>query len=317
MADLPTREAMAERLRAHLPLLAVVVLLGLAGTATLTYAAGRQLGSAPGAATVAAPTPPIAVPDVEGQAFVFAKGALEDAGFAWRVVGSVHGFAANTVASQSPAAGTRVIDTGAPLITLTLKRNGSYGQTGEAQDASPYAATALEPAALASALGPAHPATDATATTPAPAATTTTATTAPAATTAAPAATPKVATPKVATPAVAAKHSTWPQTRPAAFTVPGARAEPLDEMPLPDRAQLLRRWLDAHPEKTSSNVSHWLYQNAWIVTGAKLGWWHGAEALTTLVTVDRQAQTLWGIGSKSALNAQVALDLVKSKSAAK
>jgi hypothetical protein len=317
VADLPTTEAMAERLRAHLPLLAIVVLLGLAGTATLTYAAGRPLGSAPGTATVAAPTPPIAVPDVEGQAFVFAKGALEDAGFAWRVVGSVHGYAANTVASQSPAAGTRVIDTGAPLITLTLKRNGSYGQTGEAQDASPYAATALEPAALASALGPAHPATDATATTPAPAATTTTATTAPAATTAAPAATPKVATPKVATPAVAAKHSTWPQTRPAAFTVPGARAEPLDEMPLPDRAQLLRRWLDAHPEKTSSNVSHWLYQNAWIVTGAKLGWWHGAEALTTLVTVDRQAQTLWGIGSKSALNAQVALDLVKSKSAAK
>ena len=315
MAHLPTTEAMAERLRAHLPLLAIVVLLGLAGTATLTYAAGRQLGSAPGTATVAAPTPPIAVPDVEGQAFVFAKGALEDAGFAWRVAGSVHGYAANTVASQSPAAGTRVIDTGAPLITLALKRNGSYGQTGEAQDASPYAATALEPAALASALGPAHPATDATATTPVPAAATTTVTTVPTATTtAAPAATPKVATPKVATPA---KHSTWPQTRPVAFTVPGARAEPLDEMPLPDRAQLLRRWLDAHPKRTSTNVSHWLYQNAWIATGAKLGWWHGAEALTTLVAVDREAHTLWGIGSKSALKAHVALDLVKSKSAAK
>ncbi|MEP6811504.1 MAG: PASTA domain-containing protein [Actinomycetota bacterium] len=302
---------MAERLRAHLPLLAIVVLLGLAGTATLTYAAGRQLGTAPGTATVAAPTPPIAVPDVEGQAFVFAKGALEDAGFAWRVIGSVHGYAANTVASQSPAAGTRVIDTGAPLITLTLKRNGSYGQTGESQDASPYAATALEPAALASALGPAHPATDATATTPAPVATTkTTVTTAPAATTtAAPAARPKVATPT--------KHSTWPQTRPVAFAQPGARAEPLDEMPLPDRAQLLRRWLDAHPKRTGTNVSHWLYQNAWIVTGAKLGWWHGSVALTTLVALDRQAQTLWGIGSKSALKAQVALDLVKSKSAAK
>ena len=166
---------MAERLRAHLPLLALVVLVGLAGTATLTYAAGRQLGSAPGTATVAAPTPPIVVPDVEGQAFVFAKGALEDAGFAWHVVGSVHGYAANTVVSQSPAAGTRVIDTGAPLVTLTLKRNGSYGQIGEAQDVAPYAATALRPAALASGLGPAHPATDATATTPTPTATTTTA----------------------------------------------------------------------------------------------------------------------------------------------
>ena len=303
---------MAERLRAHLPLLALIVLLGLAGTATLTYAAGRQLGSAPGTATVAAPTPPIAVPDVEGQAFVFAKGALEDAGFAWRVVGSVHGYAANTVVSQSPAAGTRVIDTGAPLVTVTLKRNGSYGQIGEAQDVAPYAATALRPAALASGLGPAHPATDATATTPAPAATTTTASTA---TTAAPAATPKVAKPAVAK--TVAKSAAWPQTRPVAFAVPGARVEPLDEMPLPNRALLLRRWLDAHPRKTTSNVEHWLYQNAWIVTGAKLGWWHGADALTTLVAVDQRAQTLWGIGSKSAQNAQAALALVKSRSASK
>jgi hypothetical protein len=313
MADLPTTKGMAERLRAHLPLLALVVLLGLAGTATLTYAAGRQLGSAPGTATVAAPTPPIVVPDVEGQAFVFAKGALEDAGFAWQVVGSVHGYAANTVVSQSPLAGTRVIDTGAPLITLTLKRNGSYGQTGEAQDSAPYAATALRPAALASGMGPAHPATDATATTPAPAATTTAATTTAATTTTAAAA----ETPKAATPKAAKAPATWPQTRPVAFTVAGARAEPLDEMPLPNRAVLLRRWLDAHPKKTSSNVSHWLYQNAWIVTGAKLGWWRGAEALTTLVAVDRRAQTVWGIGSKSAQNAQVALALVKSRSTSK
>jgi hypothetical protein len=299
---------MAERLRAHLPLLALVVLVGLAGTATLTYAAGRQLTSAPGTATVAAPTPPIAVPDVEGQAFVFAKGALEDAGFAWHVVGSVHGYAANTVVSQSPAAGTRVIDTGAPLVTLTLKRNGSYGQTGDAQDSAPYAATALRPAALASGLGPAHPATDATATTPAPGATTTTATTT---TTAAPATTPKVAKPAVA------KTSAWPQNRPAAFAVAGARAEPLDEMPLPNRARLLRRWLDAHPQRTTSNVEHWLYQNAWIVTGAKLGWWHGADALTVLVAVDQRAQTLWGIGSKSAQNVRAALAFVKSRSASK
>jgi hypothetical protein len=306
---------MAERLRAHLPLLALVVLLGLAGTATLTYAAGRQLTSAPGTATVAAPTPPIVVPDVESQAFVFAKGALEDAGFAWHVVGSVHGYAANTVVSQSPAPGTRVIDTGAPLVTLTLKRNGSYGQIGEAQDVAPYAATALRPAALASGLGPAHPATGATATTPTPATTTaataTTSATATTTTTAAPAAKPKVATP------AAAKSAAWPQTRPVAFAVPGARAEPLDEMPLPNRALLLRRWLDAHTKKTTSNVDHWLYQNAWIVTGAKLGWWHGADALTTLVAVDQRAQTLWGIGSKSAQNAQVALAFVKSRSASK
>ncbi len=300
---------MAERLRAHLSLVAVLVLAGLAGTATLTYAAGRRLGSAPGAATLAAPTPPLVVPDVQGQAFVFAKGALEDAGFAWRVTGSVRGFSANTVASQSPAPGTRVIDTGAPLITLTLKRNGSYPQSGEAEDASPYAATVLQPAALASAIGPAHPATDATATTAAPPTTTAPTTTAP--TTTAPATAPATAAPRQT--ASAAKPA-WPQSRPPAFTVRGARAEPLDEMPLTNRALELRSWLDAHPRKTNRNVSHWLYQNAWIVAGAKLGWWRGAEALTTLIAVDRHAQKLWGVGGKSALLAEAALSEVQSRS---
>jgi hypothetical protein len=290
---------MASRLRAHLPRVALFVLLGLAATATLTYAAGQRLGSTPAASTTAAPTPPLVVPDVRNQAFVFAKGSLEDAGFAWRVLGSVHGYAANTVAAQSPAAGTRVLDTGAPLITLTLKRNGSYAQSGESEDVSPYAGTVLQPADLAAAVGPAH-----TATTAAPAA-----------------ATPSVATP--ATPATAVKpttaakpvtqKTTWPQNRPTAFTVPGARKEPLDEMPLPNRALDLRSWLDAHPTLSSANVSHWLYQNAWIVTGAKLGWWRGAEALTTLIAVDRRAQQLWGIGSKSALQAQSALSEVQSR----
>jgi hypothetical protein len=287
---------MAERLRAHLPLVAIFVVAGLAGTATLTYAAGRQLDSAHGTATKAAPAPPLVVPDVEGQAFVFAKGALEDAGFAWQVVGSVHGFAANTVVSQSPAPGTRLIDTGAPRITLGLKRNASYPQAGQAQDVSPYRSTAVQPAALASALGPAHPAT----TTPA------TTTTAP---TPAPAPAPAKAKPTAAKP-----KPTWPQSRPPAFTVPGGRTEPLDEMPLPTRALQLERWLEAHPTKTRANVSHWLYQNAWIVAGAKFGWWRGAEALATLVAVDRRAQELWGIGAKSARQAQVALGMVRSKS---
>ena len=293
---------MASRLRAHLPRVAFFVLLGLALTAGLTYAAGRQLSSTPGVATTAAPTPPLVVPDVRNQAFVFAKGSLEDAGFAWRVLGSVHGYAANTVAAQSPAAGTRVLDTGAPLITLTLKRNSSYPQIGEAADASPYAGTVLQPAELAAAVGPAHPA---------------------ATTTAAPA----VVTPKAATPAKAlqtakpvatvkpvVKKATWPQNRPEAFTVPGARAEPLDEMPLTNRAQLLRSWLEAHPTKTRANVAYWSYQNAWIVAGAKFGWWRGAEALTALIAADRRAQQLWGIGNKSALQAKSALSEVQSRS---
>jgi hypothetical protein len=297
---------MASRLRAHLPRVALFVLLGLAATAGLTYAAGRQLSSAPGVATTAAPTPPLVVPDVRNQAFVFAKGSLEDAGFAWRVLGSVHGYAANTVAAQSPAAGTRVLDTGAPLITLTLKRNSSYPQTGEAADASPYAGTVLQPAELAAAVGPAHPAATTSS------ATTTAATTT---TTAPPAAVAPTAVAKQVTAAKpTVKKTTWPQNRPAAFTVPGARNEPLDEMPLTSRAQLLRSWLEAHPTKTSANVAYWSYQNAWIVAGAKFGWWRGAEALTTLIAVDRRAQHLWGIGNKSALQAKSALSEVQSRS---
>jgi PASTA domain-containing protein len=323
-----------ERLRAHLPRVALFVLLGLATTATLTYAAGRQLGSAPGTAATPAPVAPLVVPNVKAEAFVFAKGALEDAGFAWRVVGTVHGYAANTVASQSPAAGTRVLDTGAPLITLTLKRNSSYPQKGSPADTSPYQASVLQPAELAAAVGPAHPATTAapkTATT-APRTTTTVppaTTTAPPATTTAPPATttaPEAATTTPATTTTAPAATTpapkttqpvaaWPQTRPVAFTVPGARKEPLDEMPLTTRALQLQRWLEKHPSKTNANVSHWLYQNAWIVAGAKLGWWRGADALTTLVAVDKRTEALWGIGAKSANDAAAALRYVAAKSA--
>src|SRR5436853_594929 len=69
------------------------------------------------------------VPDVRRQAFVFAKVTLGDSGFAWRVTGAVQGYASNTVASQSPAPGTRVLDTGAPRIELHLAR-GAGAQTG-------------------------------------------------------------------------------------------------------------------------------------------------------------------------------------------
>jgi len=283
---------MAERLRAHLPRVAVLVLVGLAMTATLTYAASRSASSSKQTTTTAAPKPPLTVPSVTGQAFVFAKGALEDAGFAWKVAGAVQGFAANTVVSQSPVAGTRVLDNGSPLITLTLKRNSAYPQDGQAEDVSPYAASPLEPADLAAAVGPEHPATTPAVTTT-PAAATTTADTA-------------------ALPAVAAKPN-WPQSRPPAFIVPGARKEPLDEMPLTNRAQLLLNWVESHPHKTNANVRHWLYQNEWVVTGAKLGWWHGADALTTLIAADHRAQKLWGIGSKSASIAAQALTVVRSR----
>jgi PASTA domain len=125
-------------------LLLAAVLCALGATATLTYAAGRKLAATPAAApTHPAPAATVVVPDVRHQAFVFAKGALQDSGFAWRVTGGVHGFPANTVVAQSPAPGTKLVDTGAPLVKLTLARNAKYKQTGEPEDVSPYAPTRL------------------------------------------------------------------------------------------------------------------------------------------------------------------------------
>ncbi|MGH3000917.1 MAG: PASTA domain-containing protein, partial [Gaiellaceae bacterium] len=78
------------------------------------------------------------------EAFVFAKSELQDAGFAWKVKGGLPGFPANVVVSQSPAPGTRLIDTGAPLITVTLERNTQCRNCsqGDPQNTSPYAPTA-------------------------------------------------------------------------------------------------------------------------------------------------------------------------------
>jgi len=118
------------------------VLVALAMTA-ITYAAGRQIAVSPAAPTGAQGTVPVVVvvPDLRNEAFVFAKGQLQDAGFAWKVVGGTPGYPANTVVSQTPPPGTKLVDTGAPLITLTLARNKQYSPKGEPEDTSPYAPT--------------------------------------------------------------------------------------------------------------------------------------------------------------------------------
>jgi hypothetical protein len=85
-------------------------------------------------------------------------------------------------------------------------------------------------------------------------------------------------------------------------------------MPLTDRARLLGRYLAAHPKPTNASVGHYLYQHAWIVTGAKFGWWKGAEALELLIAVDRRAQRAWGIGAKSEATARAALARVRASS---
>jgi hypothetical protein len=55
----------------------------------------------------------------------------------------VQGYAVNRVALQRPRAGTDVVDTGAPTITLMLTRNASYVERGTPEDDAPYAGTAI------------------------------------------------------------------------------------------------------------------------------------------------------------------------------
>jgi hypothetical protein len=272
---------MALRLAALLPRAVIVALVWILGTAAFTLAADNTIVGPstpnPAVGAAAAQTEKV-VPSVNGQAYVFAKGILEDSGFAWRVVGSVHGYSSNRVLTQSPAAGTRVIDTGAPTVVVHLVR-GPYAQLGRPVDASPYRGSAIRLAGLASVT-----------TKPAPK----------------PVATPK---PK---PTPAVKPAAKP-ARPPAFTVAGAPKEPLDEITLQARALRLQQWAANRP-KTSANVRHWLYQHAWIVTGARFGWSHGAQALQTLIAVDQQLERQWGIGGKSQAVARAALAQVRSRS---
>ncbi len=272
-----------------------LVVVAMLTAAALTFAADQ-----PGTATPVPPAAPTAqatslvVPDVRHQVYVFAEGILLDAGFAWRVEGAVHGFAANVVATQTPAPGTQVVDTGAPTVTLTLSRNGAYPERGTAEERSPFAGTAVQLVGLAAAQRPLPPLP----VTHKHAKTSTSAATATAE--------------RPLRRATAARHA-YAQSRPPAFAVAGAPKEPLDEMPLVDRARLLGRWLDSHPLPTDGNVKHWLYQHAWVVQGAEFGWWRGAEALRLLIRDDRRAEARWGIGSKSEHVAQAALAAVLAK----
>ena len=268
-----------------------MVLLGivwLLATGTLTYAAGEKLTTpTKTAAPVATPQPTLVVPDVRGQAFVFAKGILEDAGFGWRVSGGVKGYATNVVATQQPAAGTRVKDTGAPTLRLTLQR-GTYGQDGLPQDAAPYAGTSV---VLAKSAATAKRVVKAKAKKAVRTVTKRVA--------------KRVAKPKRARATVKPKRKLVPRRHAAvrarrpAFIVPGAPKEPLDEIPLTQRADRLGAWVDSRPQRTTANVRHWLYQQAWIVTGSKFGWSHGDQALVKLIAVDRQVERIWGMGYRS------------------
>jgi len=276
-------------LASFLPRFVALPLVALLGTATLTFAANQQLATPESPAQPAAASVPavLVVPDVRRQAFVFAKGTLEDAGFAWKVTGSVEGFAANPVADQFPAPGTRVVDTGSPVVQVRLAANGRYRQKGSPENTSPYDGSSLKIAGAAAAPADAAPQPEA-ASAPAPV------------TTPKPAAKPK--------PTAAKKTA-----RPPAFVVRGARKEPLDEMPLPDRARALGRYVASH-QPTAAAVNHFLYQHSWIVTGAEFGWWRGSQALELLIAVDRQARKAWGYGAKSEAVARASLARVQKLS---
>jgi hypothetical protein len=266
---------------ARVPTIAAIVVVALLATATLTLAASSNGPVPVQAVPTAAERPFLVVPDVRGQAYVFAKGALEQTGFAWKVGGPVQGYAANTVSSQSPDPGTRVVADGAPIISLQLSRNSSYQQQGLPENASPYKgrpvtllAAKRKPAGAT--LAPAAPAPPARA-----------------------AAKPKPAA-KVA-------------ARKAAFAVPGAPVEPADEITLPARAKQLRAWVESNKARSPRSVNHWLFQHNWIVTGARFGWAGGAEALRILIQVDERAQKLWGVGGKSEQVARRALAEVEAR----
>jgi hypothetical protein len=297
---------MAARLTALLPRFLALTVIWLLGAATYTLAADTvPIAKHEKKSEAVAKPHVLTVPDVRKKAYVFAKGILQDAGFAWRVEGSVKGFAANTVTVQRPAPGTKVIDNGAPVVILTLTKNATYGESGLPENSAPYKGTRvvlvsdwardqIEPTTSGERE---TTSTETGATTTAPAATTTQ----PAATTTEPAGT------------TTEGEEPEEKTRKPDFEVPGAPAEPAGEMPLPDRARALQRRL-AGPNKPSRHlIDFWLYQHSWIVTGARFGWHDGAEALRVLIKVDQTLERRFGFGARSEVVARRALAYVEAQ----
>jgi hypothetical protein len=278
-------------------LIVVVALGSVALTALFTHGDSSE---SKGKSKVTVP-PNKVVPGVVGQLYVFAESTLQEHGFGWKVVGPVDGWAGVTVASQDPVSGTTVVDTGAPLVTLRLVKPKGYVTQGTPENTSPFAGTKILLPAASTGTGQAT--TNAL---------TTTTKTNPVTTTKARTTTAKTSptTTKSSTTSTKPKPS---RSRPPAFTIAGAKREPLDEIPLPQRAKNLSTWLDSHRETSSANERYWLFQHAWIVAGAKFGWWRGAQALETLIAVDKRVERLWGIGSRSEAEARAALEFVRAR----
>ena len=247
----------------------------------------------------------LTVPDVRRKAYVFAKGILQDAGFAWRVEGSVKGYAANTVTVQRPAPGTKVVDNGAPVVVLSLSRNTAYGESGLPENTAPYKGTRI---VLVSDWARDQTDTGAATTETAPATTTAPTTTEAPGTTTEPSGT-------TTEPSGTTTEPEQPEqkTRKPDFEVSGAPGEPADEMPLPARAHALERRLAGADKPSQHLINFWLYQHSWIVTGARFGWHDGAEALRILVKIDQSLERRFGFGAKSEVVARRALAYVEAQ----
>lgn len=282
---------MAARLTALLPRLLALTVIWLLGAATFTLAADKP-ASTPQATPAPQSTRPdvLVVPDVRGKAYVFAEGILQDAGFSWTVQGSVQGYSANLVAVQSPAPQARVIDNGSPTVVLRLVKNSKYGERGLPQNDAAIPGTRIVYLADWRRQQAQSQTTTAETTT----AVTTTAVTSSGTT-----------TEQSPPPA--------PTTREPDFFVPGAPREPADEMTLPARARMLAERVARASKPTSRLVNYWLYQHAWIVTGARFGWHNGAEALRILIKVDESLQRRFDFGSRSERVARRALAEVEAK----
>ena len=288
---------MAARFTALIPRLLALTVIWLLGAATFTLAADKKAtppttGADP--AQAAKPTV-LTVPDVRNKAYVFAKGILQDAGLAWSVRGAVQGYSANVVVWQSPSPGSRVIDNGAPIVSVRLSKNAAYGERGLPENEAPYTGTRV---VYLTDWREAHEqstqSTSTQATTSEPS--TTTAETAPTTTT----------EPSTTT-------EPEPETRKPDFEVPGAPAEPADEVTLSQRARQLAKRMDAMPKPTNRLVNYWLYQHSWIVTGARFGWHDGAEALRILIKVDQSLERRFDFGARSETVARRVLAYVEAQ----
>jgi hypothetical protein len=288
---------MAARFTALIPRLLALTVIWLLGAATFTLAADKKAtppttGADP--AQAAKPTV-LTVPDVRNKAYVFAKGILQDAGLAWRVRGAVQGYSANVVVWQSPSPGSRVIDNGAPIVSVRLSKNAAYGERGLPENEAPYTGTRV---VYLTDWREAHDQSTQSASTQATTSepSTTTAETAPTTTT----------EPSTTT-------EPEPETRKPDFEVPGAPAEPADEVTLSQRARQLAKRMDAMPKPTNRLVNYWLYQHSWIVTGARFGWHDGAEALRILIKVDQSLERRFDFGARSETVARRALAYVEAQ----